>query len=94
MRVFVCLLVSLLFGIAACGGVTSGSFDANRNPDGNANPDGEAVTAVPPSKEIVPAAGRVSGGGFTVDVELGNWHKQSPVTGGGTTVEGAAPVKR
>lgn len=42
--------------------------------------------------EVVGAAGRVSGGGFTVDVQVGRAVQPFSVSGGGRTVRGQAAV--
>jgi hypothetical protein len=43
--------------------------------------------------QLTPTSGRVSGGVYTLDVQIGHPFAQRPVTGGGTTVEGGAAIK-
>ncbi len=53
----------------------------------------DAQPAGPNNREVVPAAGKVSGGGYTVEFELGHWASQKKTTGGSYVTEGAAAVK-
>ena len=43
--------------------------------------------------EITPASGRLKGGVYTLDVEVGHASSQGPATGGGKQLEGNAPIK-
>jgi hypothetical protein len=75
-------------------------IDAAPNADADTTPDAMITYDAPPSTgdtvemtEITPAAGKVSGGGNTVDVMFGHWFSQQPASGGGNTVEGASAIK-
>jgi hypothetical protein len=98
-----------LLTLVACGQVSNNNGDdaGNNGDDGggpmidagadvdaaSGTPDAGQTAAPPPGQELVPGGSRVTGGGFTMDVQIGNWTGQQPVSGGGTTVEGNAPVK-
>ena len=89
-----CLLV------AACGSVTKGDADA-RPPDPDAPPEVDAGPDAPPPppptgdvRDLGPVGGRVAGGGFVLDLQLGHPFDQRAATGGGRVLEGAAAVKR
>ncbi len=73
------------------------TIDANETPPPDASVDAntaiDAQPAGPNNREVVPASGKVSGGGYTVEFELGHWVSQKKTTGGTTTTEGAAAVK-
>jgi hypothetical protein len=94
------LLIAL--ASAACGSVSptidagpggdGGNIDANTNPadagiDSGVGPTGR------PGNDLTNSGGRVSGGGYTVDVQLGHPFAQGPAAGGGTTIEGGAAIK-
>ena len=89
----------LLLCLGSCGNITRKQDDAGVRDDAprdSAPPDDAPVDATSaPRKgvDITNAAGRVTGGGFTVDVQLGHPIPQRPVTGGGFTVEGGAAIK-
>ena len=46
-----------------------------------------------PRMEIIPAAARIQGGGFTLDMQVGHYFEQKPMTSGSTGLEGAAAIK-
>jgi hypothetical protein len=43
--------------------------------------------------QVVSGAGRMAGGSFTLDLEVGPPTAKAPASGGGYTLEGSAPVK-
>jgi hypothetical protein len=47
----------------------------------------------PPTVELPAASGRVGGGGYTFDVEVGLPFHQGPSAGGGYLIEASPPVK-
>ncbi len=96
---------ALLLGLvsAACGGVTTKNDagtggDAGDTIDASTNPaDAGIDSGTQPSgrsgNDLTNSGARVSGGGYTVDVQLGHPFAQGPASGGGTTVEGGAAIK-
>jgi len=93
----------LALACAACGSVSptidAGSHDdAGPTIDANPNaPDAGVDAAVTPTgrpgTDLATAGGRISGGGYTVDVEVGLPIHQGPAGGGGNSVEGGAAIK-
>ncbi len=75
------VLLSLWLALVACGSVDS-------------LPPVEPPPVEPPPRvlEIVPAAGRLSGGAWTVDVQFGTTINSSRTTGGSWTVRGGTPL--
>lgn len=72
------VLLSLWLALVACGSVDS-------------------LPPVPPPApglELAPAAGRLSGGAWTIDVQLGTTINSSRTTGGSWTVRGGTPLSR
>ena len=73
------------------------TIDANVTPPPDAGVDAnvtiDAQPAGPNNREVVPAAGTVTGGSYKVEFELGHWVNQKKTTGGSTTTEGGAAVK-
>ena len=47
----------------------------------------------PDREEVVSGGGRVSGGVYSVDLQLGHWFSQTPFSGGNNTGAGAAAIK-
>jgi hypothetical protein len=68
-------------------------YDADINPPVDANTIIDAQPAGANNRELTPAAGIVSGGGYKVDFQLGHWVSQKKTSGGATTTEGAAAIK-
>lgn len=62
-------------------------------PDAPVQPPVDGTPAGSRNRELSPAAGTVTGGGYKVDFQLGHWGSQKKVTGGGYSTEGAASVK-
>jgi len=105
MRWLTALVIASASVMAACGSVKNkngdgGTIDARTStidapmnvydamPDAKIGP-----TAAPPGAEVNSASGRMTGGGYTMDVQLGTPFSQQPATGGGNTFEGNAPIK-
>lgn len=65
--------------------------DAGLPPDAGPLPDGGAPAK--PRAELTCAAGKVSGGGYTLDFQVGHFAEQKPVGAVGKKFEGAALVK-
>lgn len=94
------LSLCLLLAAAACGDNKARRDDAgvprdageDAHPDDAAPPDATAIPAYP-SREIMSAGGRVTGGTMTMDVQLGHPIDQRKATSGSTAVEGNAAVK-
>lgn len=89
------LVLAVVLGLGACGSSHKGSDDA-RPDDARTTVDArptDASVAVRTGVEIVPAGGRLTGGGYTLDVQVGHATSQAPATGGGKQVEGNAPIK-
>ncbi len=76
-----CLLVML-----ACS--SGAEQDGTSEIDAGARP-----SSSPPAKQLTGAAGRVSGGGFTMDVQLGHAVSRRSSGGAGMSVSGDAVVK-
>jgi uncharacterized protein YceK len=53
----------------------------------------DAQPSGPDTRELIPAAGVVTGGSYRVEVEVGHWAAQKKISGGSYTSEGAAAVK-
>jgi hypothetical protein len=94
-------LVQLTIALAllACGNVdnpneTDAATAADAGADGAPAPDAPDMPPppVPPGRELASAAGRMSGGGWTADVQLGSLTSQSNATGGTWTAKGGAPL--
>ena len=85
------LAVALL--LASCGGEGGGE-----QPDAPEVPDAPVDSEMPPPPSQKPAgavsagAGRVTGGPWTVDVQIGAAIVQRPAQGGGWTTRSAAPI--
>ena len=85
--------LTLLAAIASagCGGDTASGDDAASQGDG-APPGDASVDASTPTASLWwgtgmgASGGRISGGGFTVDIQMGPF-KQAPMSGGGLTVQ-------
>ena len=69
--------------------------DASLTPDAMTPPPDAMVPPPPPSDvaEMISAGGRVSGGGFQAEVQLGHWYGQGAFSGGAYTGQGAAAIK-
>ena len=90
-------LVSLAFvTIAACGSSNNHhQDDAGMRPidamtDGAVAIDAASVT---PAAELIPAGGRLTGGGFTMDVVVGAGVSPRPANGGSTSVQTNSSIK-
>jgi hypothetical protein len=73
------LCISIWLVLAACGTV-----------DAPVPPDPSVLS--PPSRELAPASGRVSGGAWTVDVQLGGPAMRPGTGGSGWAVRNGAPL--
>ena len=107
MRALAAAAIGSAFAMAACGSVKKSgngdggttTYDAAKTIDApmttyDAMPDAPVgPKAAPPGAEVNSAGGRVTGGGYTMDVQLGTPFSQQPATGGGNTFEGNAPIK-
>jgi len=97
-----CALVALV-GASACGNKAQGAQDAGpasdaglRSQDGGAGDAGApdaATQPVNPTDEMTSAAGRVTGGGYVLEFQMGHWLSQKPSTDGNITIEGGAAVQ-
>lgn len=79
---------------------TVNNFDAASAADADTTPDAAVTFDAPPGggesielTDVTSAAGQVTGGGNTVEVQIGHWFGQNPATGGGNSIEGAAAIK-
>jgi len=78
----------LLLAVAGCGGRVV-AIDAGSQGDAgpaDAAPPGQAI-------DLTTAGGRMSGGTYTLDFQVGHATDQGRATGGTTTIEGGAAVK-
>ena len=95
MRAF---LVSILIAVCGCEGVETKQEDAGVMPP---MPDADAAVVdppidappPPPGRELAPAAGRLTGGTWTVDIQLGSVVSQSTISGGSWSVRGGTPIQ-
>ncbi len=81
--------IVLTLGLAAaCGSVAGKPADAGSAPDGAGEVD---ATAPPPpgpdSRQVLSGSGRMTGGGITLDLQVGGVG-QGKATGGGITLHG------
>jgi hypothetical protein len=83
------MYLSLWIALASCGSVSEPAPATDAPPDM-----GVDVPAAPPSpgRELAPAAGRLVGGQWTVDVQLGSVVSQSSAGGGAWTMRGGVPL--
>jgi hypothetical protein len=85
------LRISLFALVAACGGVEYNPTDAGVDtPIDEPSPDASPPPPAP-GRDIAVAAGRLTGGTLTLDVQLGGVD-QSRITGGVFTATTAAPL--
>jgi hypothetical protein len=87
----------LAFVLLGCGasttpGASDGAVADGAVADGTVADAGIAGRPGEP-RETVTGAGRLTGAGYTLDVQVGNPVRQSPTSGAGGTLEGNAPVK-
>jgi hypothetical protein len=73
----------LVLALCACGGSSIEQSDAGP-------PDAQPFK---PGREITAAGGRVSGGAFKMDVQVGHTVSQQPAVGGSKKIEGSAVIK-
>ncbi len=68
--------------LAACS-VDSKTLEVDASPaiDAEVAPDAPPTPPPSPGREVVPAAGRLTGGAWTVDVQLGPIHQPASQTG-------------
>jgi hypothetical protein len=72
-----------------------GSVGCQRDSQGGGSVDMTPPAPARNAAEVVAGAGRVAGGGLTLDVQVGHAVGQAPVRGsGGVTLEGASAIKR
>jgi len=94
--------VLLLFAASACGGTETATGMPDARPQGEPPPDAAVPVEVPdapprpPSSpaamELTSAGGRMNGGGYVLDFEIGQAIDQGPAGGGGFRLEGVAVV--
>ena len=80
------LWTAALLLACGCGSVT-------QTDDASPAIDAAAHGGPPPSAELPPASGRVSGGTYTLDVEVGLPFSQGPSVGGGYLIQASTTVK-
>lgn len=54
---------------------------------------GGTARAVGPAKDVVSGAGRLSGGNFVMNAQIGQGTPQAPATGGGRVLQGNTAIK-
>jgi hypothetical protein len=88
--------------VCACGKVSTSNSDGPVTTDANVDApvqtaDARLPDAMPdkgtPGQELVSGGHHLTGGVYTMDVQIGNPFSQQPATGGGKTFQGNAPVK-
>lgn len=86
--------LSLWIALVSCGSVSPHDMPAPPDvpPDMPSDLGSDAMPAPSPGRELAAAAGRLGGGAWTVDVQLGSMTPQSPASGETWTARGGAPV--
>jgi hypothetical protein len=90
------LVLALVVCLGGCGSSHPGTDDAARQIDAANVVDARPIDAPVSTHtgiEITPASGRLQGGNYTLDVQVGHPTSQAPATGGGKQLEGNAPIK-
>ena len=92
------LLLSIVTVVCGCSSYESPKADGGVTPEVDAPidmPDASVQPPPPPApgRELAAAAGRMTGGAWTVDVHLGSVMSQSTITGGGWSVRGGTPIQ-
>ena len=90
----VCLL-SIAIALGACEGIENPKVaDGGIAPPTDTMPDSPDVPADPsPGRELAPAAGLLTGGTWSVSVQLGSVVSQSNISGGSWSVRGGTPIQ-
>jgi hypothetical protein len=84
--------VALLLAATGCGSDPGESPDAPEAPDAVSDgPDAPAPTGGAPARGVSAGAGRVKGGRWTMDVQIGTAIEQRATRGGGWTSASGAP---
>lgn len=93
------LLCSLALALAACGDVERPADDAEPPAtDGDVPPDAAPPDGPPPlpdpkpSRTTLTAGGTVTGGGFSLDVQIGQPFAPAPASGGAYVVSPQQPI--
>ena len=93
-------LVLVLLVLAACGSTNALEPDAGAGPDAppgavDAGPGPDAPPAADPTaaRAVLSGAGTVSGGGLTLDVQIGQVFVPRPMSGGDTTLTPSEPIQ-
>ena len=68
------------------GGVTGGGAGGGTG--------GGMTAALPPAKDIISGSGRMTGGNFVMNAQVGQGLPQAPATGGGRVIQGNTAIKR
>jgi hypothetical protein len=50
--------------------------------------------SIRPAKDIIAGSGRLTGGNFVMNAQVGQGLPQAPATGGGRVIQGNAAIKR
>ncbi len=78
-------------GGGATGGGTGGGATGGGAGGGTG---GGAAASVRPAKDIVAGGGRMTGGNFVMNAQVGQGTPQAPATGGGRVIQGNTAIKR
>jgi hypothetical protein len=93
MRVFLLSIVTL---VCACSSYENPAADAGVDPKTDADIDAKVDEPPPPQpapgRELAPAAGRLTGGTWAVDVHIGSVVSQSSISAGSWSVRGGTPI--
>jgi hypothetical protein len=84
------MLLILWVALASCGAVSDPAPTSDAPPD--TSEDAPPTPPPSPGRELAPAAGRLVGGQWTVDVQLGSAISQSSASSGAWTIHGGAPL--
>ena len=87
------LLVLLLLVAAACGETVTAAPDAGGDGiDAAPGPDAAPPRGPTPSRAVLSGAGTVTGGAFTLDVQIGQVFVPRPASGGELTLTPNEPI--
>lgn len=80
-------------GAGGTGGQSGGGGGAGGGAGGGTG-GGGAVTAARQAKDIISGSGRLTGGNFVMNAQVGQGVPQAPATGGGRVIQGNTSIKR
>ena len=76
------------------GGAMGGGAGGSAGGGSGGGTGGGATAQLPPAQDVISGSGRVTGGNFVMDAQLGQGAPQAPANGGGRVIEGNTAIKR